>query len=104
MNSDGKQYDGPVLSLRVNATADGSYDWEVALSAADHSGAIRLGYKAAGTLLDLDTQFGQFEIYVHDKDRPVWTPMPPSHRKDIRQSIKSLMSKAMSSIKASNLI
>ena len=99
MNSASVQYDGPTLSVQMNAVADGAYEWEVALSAIDHSGTTKLGYKAAGTLVNLDAQPGQFEICVHDKDRPVWTAMPISHRADIRQKIETLLSGAVASLK-----
>lgn len=97
---DGKQYDGPVLKCCVTKAPDGTYAWEVALSAADHSGTRKLGYKAEGTLTDLASVPGTFEISVHDEDRPVWTPMPLSHRADIRKSIESLLAGAAATLKA----
>lgn len=96
----GKQYDGPVLNCCVNKAPDGTYAWEVALSAADHSGTRKLGYKAPGTLKSLDSPPGDFEISVHDEARPVWTPMPLSHRADIRKSIESLLAGVVATLKA----
>lgn len=98
---DSKHYDGPALKCCVTKAPDGTYAWEVALSAADYSGTRKLGYKAGGTLTDLASPPGTFEISVHDEDRAVWTPMPLSHRADIRKSIELLLKGAVATLKAS---
>jgi hypothetical protein len=98
----GKQYDGPLLALTVKAGTGGGYQWEIMMNAVDHSQKKKLGYKAEGKLTDLAQISDGFVIKVHDADRPVWTAMPNSHRKDIREGISSAITSALSALKAIN--
>jgi transcriptional regulator with XRE-family HTH domain len=96
--STSKQHDGPLLSVRVTPADSGGagWRWEVEMSAADHSGTKKLGYRANGALAELGTDF---IIEVHDSDRPVWTGMPASHRQDIRKVITCLVESAAAALK-----
>lgn len=98
------QYIGPLLCVALTAeNADGvalKYKWKVTMSAADHKGQRKLGYKACGLLADLDSSPGEFDIQVHDADRNVWTTMPLGDRKDIRARIGSLVVNAMTAVKS----
>jgi hypothetical protein len=86
----------------LKATNNGTYEWEVTLNAVDHTGIKKLGYKAAGGLVNLDAQPGQFELRVHDENRPVWTAMPTSHRADVRKSVAEIVSAAATSLKVAS--
>jgi len=76
------------------------YKWEIMMSAPDYRGQNKLGYKASGLLADLDSLPGEFNIQVHDYERRVWTTMPISHRKDIREHIRSLICTALAAMKS----
>lgn len=59
------------------------------MSALDHSGTRKLGYRASG----LFTAPGQFifesQPQVHDENRDVWTTMNLTDRPDIREQMRS---------------
>jgi len=99
----GKQYDGPLLALAVKSATGGGYHWEIMMNAVDHSHTKKLGYKAEGALMDLAQLSDGFVLEVHDADRPVWTAMPNSHRKDIREAISSAITSALSALKTINV-
>ncbi|HEY4115768.1 MAG TPA: hypothetical protein VGM17_17060 [Rhizomicrobium sp.] len=95
-----QQYSGPLFRLLLDAAPDGSYQWAVEFSGANYSGTTNLGYRASGKLSNLQQPLGDFEICVHDKIRAAWTPMPLSHRKDLRQLIDEIVKAATNSVAA----
>jgi hypothetical protein len=105
MNNESKQYDGPLLYVSVDSVALGEhkYKWEVRMTAVNHGGTKKLGYRAEGLLNSLEQGPEEFPLLVHDENRPVWTTMPSSHRKDVRAAIKSLVASAIAVIKVSEL-
>jgi hypothetical protein len=100
MSTANNQYDRPTLSLEIATSGDGAYEWQAKLSAADHTDTTKIGYLVAGTLATLNDQPGKFEIRNHDRNHPKWTPMPLSHRPDLREAIEALLSGAIACLKA----
>lgn len=87
MSKSSQQYDGPLFALRFNILSNGSYRWDIEFSGANYTGTTNLGYRASGTLKNLNDALEEFEIQVHDKDQAAWTGMPLSDRKDLRHLI-----------------
>ena len=94
----GDPYCGPMLELKVLPQAAGTYTWHIELTAKDHSGTRNLSYRAAGTLSGLDQLLGEFEMSVHDEIRSAWTPMPLSHRRDVRSAIEDIVIGALAAL------
>lgn len=101
MTAENNKFDGPLLWVSLDAaTADGAtkYEWRVSLSASDHKGERKLGYRASGLLNSLHILPPYFPIQVRDADRDVWTTMNPGDRSEIRKRIESLVINAMKAV------
>ena len=87
-------YQGPKLEIVVNLIEDTSssqqYQWRIQMLAPDAQRTRMLGYKASGWFKDSYIEPSDAVIFVHDEDRPVWTPLPNNHRPDIRMAVNRL--------------
>lgn len=98
--------DIPKQHIRIDASgAQGPgkafYVWEVTMKASDATGIRILPYRASGWV---DGDGGGFRIderglQVRDENRPVWTAMNATDRRDIREIIARWISLAIAEMR-----
>ncbi|MEO8757265.1 MAG: hypothetical protein ABI398_05885 [Devosia sp.] len=94
------KYDSPALELTITGNHGGGLSWKVRMQAVDAKRTRLLDYRAKGDGLISDLSPPIFDIEVRDDGKSVWTPMPKSHRTEVREAIVALLSNALASMKS----
>ena len=104
MTDDVVTYDNPALQVTITGNRGGGLSWKVRMQAIDATGSRLLDYRSSGNSLVDDLSPPDFDIEVRDDGKSVWTPMPVSHRKEVREAIVALLSNALASMKSVSLL
>ena len=104
MSDDVVKYDSPALELTLTGNHGGGFSWKVRMQAIDATGTRLLDYRAKGDALITDLNPPNFPVEVRDDGKNVWTAMPPTHRREVREAIVALLGNGLASMKSVNTL